>query len=137
MGNVRGLTLDSHQRILGVMENPPDGIVDEVMQRILESSFPSPRELSDGEIADNYRLDHLYTNAFRDGTGKYFTVVSVDEAGVPTAVEAEQPGRTRNKVKLRLTFIHSEEGGYIKEIEFKRFKYYVKEGYVEQAECIT
>jgi hypothetical protein len=38
-------------------------------------------EPSEGEIVDNHRLDHLYTHPFRDGKGKYFTVVSSDEAG--------------------------------------------------------
>jgi hypothetical protein len=94
-------------------------------------------EPSQAEIVDNHRLDHLYTHAFRDGSGKYFTVVSSDEAGVPVVVEAESPYPTRNKVKTRLTFIKSEDGGYIKEIELERYKFYAKKGYVPQSEGIT
>jgi hypothetical protein len=92
---------------------------------------------TEAEIVDNHRLDHLYTNAFRDGSGKYFTVVSSDEAGVPTVIEADHPYPVRNKIKTRLTFIKSEEGGHIKEIEIKRFKYYANKGYVEQQEGVT
>jgi len=91
-------------------------------------------QASEAEIVDNHRLDHLYTNAFRDGSGKYFTVVSVDASGVPTAIDAEHPYPLRNKVKTRLTFIKSEDGGHIKEIEIKRFKYYARRGYEEQEE---
>ena len=92
---------------------------------------------TEAEIVDNHRLDHLYTNAFRDGRGKYFTVVSSDDAGVPTVIEAESPYPVRNKVKTRLTFIKSEDGGQIKEIELKRYKFYARRGYVEQEEGIT
>lgn len=89
---------------------------------------------TEADIVDNHRLDHLYTNAFRDGSGKYFTVVSDDEAS--TVVEAEQPYPIRNKVKTRLTFIKSPEGGGIREIEFKRFRYYAHQGYLPQEEGI-
>jgi hypothetical protein len=92
---------------------------------------------TEAEIVDNHRLDHLYTNAFRDGSGKYFTVVSLDDAGVPAVIEAESPHPVRNKVKTRLTFIKSEDGGYIKEIELRRYKFYARNGYVEQDEGIT
>ena len=95
------------------------------------------REPTEAEIVDNHRLDHFYTNAFRDGSGKYFTVVSSDDAGVPTIIDAEAPYPVRNKVKMRLTFIKSNDGGHIKEIELKRFKYYTKKGYVEQEEGVT
>lgn len=37
------------------------------------------QDASEAEIVDNYRLDHLYTHAFKDGSGKFFTVVSPDE----------------------------------------------------------
>jgi len=98
---------------------------------------PFDSQPTEAEIVDNHRLDHLYMNAFRDGSGKYFTVVSSDDAGVPTVVEAESPYPVRNKVKTRLTFIKSDDGGYIKEIELKRYKFYARKGYVEQEEGIT
>jgi hypothetical protein len=91
----------------------------------------------DPEVVDNYRLDHLYTNPFRDGKGKFFKVVSSDPDGTPDVVDAEEPKPTRNKVKTQLTFIKSQDGGYIKRIEFKRFKYYAKRGLVEQPEQIS
>jgi Shedu protein SduA, C-terminal len=94
-------------------------------------------EPTEAEIVDNHRLDHLYTNSFRDGKGKFFTVVSADDTGTPTVVDAEHPYPTRNKVKTRLTFIKSDDGGYIKQIEVKRFKYYARKGYVEQEEGVT
>lgn len=91
-------------------------------------------EAHEAEIVDNYRLDHLYTHAFRDGAGKYFTVVSKDDQGAPSVVEFEHPQPTRNKIKTRLTFIKSEDGGRISEIEIKRFKFYARRGYVETDE---
>lgn len=103
----------------------------------LRDLYPTEPEVSEADIVDNHRLDHLYTNAFRDGSGKYFTVVSTDNAGVPSVIEAESPHPIRNKVKTRLTFIKTDEGGSIKEIELKRFKFYAKKGYIEQEEGIT
>jgi hypothetical protein len=94
-------------------------------------------EPSEGEIVDNHRLDHLYTHPFRDGKGKYFTVVSSDEAGLPVVVEFEHPWPARNKIKTRLTFIKGDDGGRIKEIELKRFKFYARRGDVETQEGIT
>lgn len=83
----------------------------------------------DAEIVDNYRLDHLYTNAFHDNSGKYFTVVSRDESDDSIVVDAEQPKPIRNKIKTRLTFIKSPDGGKIKRIFFRRYKYYKNNGY--------
>src|SRR5713226_3880708 len=91
-------------------------------------------EASEAEIVDNYRLDHLYTHAFRNGAGKYFTVVSRDDQGGPAVVDFEHPWPTRNKIKTRLTFIKSEDGGRIDEIEIKRFKFYTRKGYVQSDE---
>lgn len=101
----------------------------------LERMMPMYPTATEAEIIDNHRLDHLYTNHFRDGKGKYFTVVSDDATA--TTVEAEHPYPSRNKVKTRLTFIKSEDGGRIKEIELKRFKFYKNSGYEPQEEGIT
>src|SRR2546421_6836412 len=103
----------------------------------LAAMYASDPEPTEAEIVDRYRLDHFYTNAFHNGSGKYFTVVSSDEAGVPTVIDAESPYPTRNKIKTRLTFIKSPDGGHIKEIELKRYKFYARRGYVEQDEGIT
>jgi hypothetical protein len=91
---------------------------------------------SEGEIVDNHRLDHLYTHEFKNGAGKYFTVVSSDESGLPVEVDAHDPRPTRNKIKTTLTFIRSEAGGSIRQIELKRFQAYAKRGWVEQVEGI-
>ena len=100
------------------------------------SADASVDQASEGEIVDRHRLDHLYTHEFRNGAGKFFTVVSSDEAGAPIEVEAEHPGSSRNKIKTTLTFIRSEAGGAIKHIELKRFQSYAKVGWVEQVESI-
>lgn len=91
---------------------------------------------SESEIVDNYHTDTLYTHHFKSEAGKYFTVVSQDENDVPDVIEMELPRPSKNKIKTTLTFIKSVEGGYIKDIAFKRFKYYKKEGWVEQEEQI-
>jgi hypothetical protein len=91
-------------------------------------------QASEAEIIDNYRLDHLYTYAFRNGAGKYLTVVSRDEQGRPAVVDFEHPWPIRNKIKTRLTFIKDADGGRIDEIEIKRFKFYKHKGYIECAE---
>lgn len=90
---------------------------------------------SEEDIVDNYRTDTLYTHAFKNQEGKYFTIVSKDANGVPDAVEVEHPAVVRNKIKTTFTFIkkHNE----ITDVSFKRFKYYKKKGYVEQEEQIV
>ncbi len=96
------------------------------------------RSSTEEDIVDKYHTDTLYTHQFRDGTGKYFTVVSSDENDVPNAIDVEPPQpRAKNKVKTTLTFIKSAEGGYIKDISLKRFKYYQKDGWVEKDERIV
>lgn len=100
----------------------------------MPDDLPEP---SEGEIVDNHRLDHLYTHPFRDGKGKYFTVVSSDDAGSPSVVEFEHPWPSRNKIKTRLTFIKDQHSGRIREIELKRFKFYARRGDVEMQEGIT
>lgn len=94
------------------------------------------QDASEAEIVDRYRLDHLYTHAFKDGSGKFFRVVSRDEAGTVVEVDAEDPRPVRNKIKTTLTFVRGSPGGHIKSIELKRFKFYKRGGYVEQDECI-
>ncbi|MCP9230512.1 DUF4263 domain-containing protein [Mesorhizobium sp. LMG 17147] len=96
----------------------------------------SATDAPEAEIIDRHRLDHLYTHAFRNGAGKFFTVVSSDVDGLPLSVEADHPIPTRNKIKTTLTFVRSEHGGAIKYIEMKRFQYFARAGYVEQAEGI-
>lgn len=97
--------------------------------------YPQESEDTEAEIVDHHKLEHLYTHIFKNGKGKYFTVVSEDGA-TSEVVEIEHPGRSVNKIKTRLTFIKSEGGGSIRDIEIKRFKYLTKRGYVPQEEGI-
>lgn len=92
-------------------------------------------ESSESEIVDNYVPDILYTHEFKSGAGKFFTIVSSDDNGVPDAIEFEHPERVRNKIKTTFTFI--KESGEIKSISVKRFKYYKKTGYEPQEEQIV
>lgn len=93
-------------------------------------------ENSEEEIVDNYRTDTLYTHKFKNDAGKYFTIVSRDGNNVPDAVEVEHPYPViRNKIKTTFTFI--KQNNEITDVSFKRFKYYKKEGYVEQEEQIV
>ncbi len=92
-------------------------------------------ESTESEIVDNYVRDTLYTHQFKNGAGKFFTVVSSDDNGVPDAIEFEHPERVRNKIKTTFTFI--KESNEIKSISVKRFKYYKKTGYEPQEEQIT
>lgn len=94
-----------------------------------------PHEPTEKEIVDNYFPDTLYTHEFKNGAGKYFTIVSKDANDVPDAIDVEHPGVVRNKIKTTFTFI--KEHGEIKSVSLKRFKYYKKEEWVEQEEQIV
>ena len=91
------------------------------------------KEKSEEEIVDNYFTDTLYSSRdFKDGIGKFFTIVSKDENNVPNGIDVELPYPIRNKIKTTLTFIKKDNN--ITAISFKRFKYYKKEHWVEQPE---
>ena len=93
-------------------------------------------ESTEEEIVDNYRADTLYTHEFKNGAGKYFTIVSKDANGVPDAIDVEHPYPVlRNKIKTTFTFI--KEAGEIRNISLKRFKYYKRQGWVGQDEQIV
>jgi len=88
---------------------------------------------SEEEIVDRYFIDTLYcSREFRDGIGRFFTIVSKDENDVPNGLDIEFPYPVRNKIKTTLTFIKKDKE--ITAISFKRFKYYKKEHWVEQPE---
>jgi hypothetical protein len=94
------------------------------------------KNTSEEEIVDNYKTDTLYTHDFKSGDGKYFTIVSRDENGVPDSIEVEHPYPIlRNKIKTTFTFIKKQ--GRISDVSFKRFKYYKKNGWIEQDEQIV
>lgn len=82
----------------------------------------------EAKIVGNYKPDHLYTANFRDGAGKFFNIVTLEDGN--TTIEYHQPIPTRNRVKLTLTFIKEHDD--IKEVSFKKFKHYKNDGWVEQ-----
>jgi hypothetical protein len=91
---------------------------------------------SEEAIVDNYRTDTLYTHEFKNGAGKYFTIVSRDANDVPDAVQVEHPYPViRNKIQTTFTFI--KQNDEITHISLKRFKYYKRKGWVEQEEKIV
>jgi len=91
---------------------------------------------SEEKIVDNYKTDTFYTHKFKNEAGKYFTIVSRDENGVPDAIEVEHPYPViRNKIKTTFTFI--KQNNEITNVSFKRFKFYKNKGYVEQDEQIV
>lgn len=93
-------------------------------------------ENSEEKIVDNYKTDTLYTHKFKNEAGKYFTIVSRDENGVPDVIEVEHPYPViRNKIKTTFTFI--KQNNEITNVSFKRFKFYKNKGYVEQDEQIV
>lgn len=82
---------------------------------------------TDEEYIGGYLLDHIYGNEFRDGKGKFFHVVTLDDGS--TEVEYVQPfPQTRNRIKLTVTFI--KDNNDIKEVTLKKFKHY-KDGWRE------
>lgn len=66
-------------------------------------------EASEAEIVNPTASITSTRTPFRDGSGKYFIVVSTDEAGGRGVVDAESPTPTRNKIKTRLTFMKPSE----------------------------
>jgi len=83
---------------------------------------------TDEDFIGGYRLDHIYANEFREGKGKFFNVITLDDGN--TEVEYIQPfPQTRNRVKLTVTFIRDQND--IKEVTLKKFKYYKNEGWQE------
>ena len=83
---------------------------------------------NEADIVGNYKPDHLYTAKFRDGAGKFFNIVTLDDGN--TSIEYHQSIPTNNRVKLTVTFI--KERNDIKEVSFKGYKQYKHKGWVEQ-----
>lgn len=82
-------------------------------------------------IATGYKTDTIHTSReFKDGSGKFFTIVSVDKDNVPDEIDVNLPYPVQNKIKITLKFI--KEYGDITDISFQKFKYYVKKKWVLQ-----
>ena len=71
-----------------------------------------------------YWTDTIYPNNFKNGAGKFFTIVTEEDGG--STVEYQPPYPSRNRVKLIVTFLR--EGGEIKEVTLKKFKQYTSRG---------
>lgn len=72
------------------------------------------------------KADHLYPRDFKNGAGRFFNYVVEDNA---TTVEYSPPFPSKNRIKLTLTFIRG--SNEITAVTLKRFKYYKKDGWVE------
>jgi hypothetical protein len=71
-----------------------------------------------------YWTDTIYPNSFKNGAGKFFTIVTEEDGG--STVEYQPPYPSRNRVKLVVSFLR--EGGEIKEVTLKKFKQYTSRG---------
>ena len=80
-------------------------------------------------FVQNARVDHMYMHPFKNGEGSYFTVLFDADNEVET-LDYEVPGRTRNRIKITISFIR--EKSEIKEVTLKKFKHYKNEGWKEQ-----
>ena len=84
--------------------------------------------MADEEFIGGYYPDHIYPREFRDGKGKFFTVVTLEDGNVQ--VDYVQPfPQEKNRVKLSLTFIKDKND--IKEVTLKKFRHYKNEGWRE------
>lgn len=75
-------------------------------------------EFDEEKAIGNYWTDTIYPNDFRDGTGKFFNIVT-EETG-DTTVEYCPTHPARNRIKLTVTFVHGDRG--IREVTLKKFK---------------
>jgi hypothetical protein len=72
----------------------------------------------------NFRTDTIYPRDFKNGTGKYFNIVTEEDGG--TTVEYSPPYPARNRIKVTVTFLR--DGGEIKEVSLKKFKQFTRRG---------
>jgi len=94
---------------------------------MVSAIMPSP-ELDEAVLVGNSRLDHLYRNNFSDGSGAYFSLITLED-GSP-AIDYDPPMPTKNRIKIRVVFLTAEAD--IKTVTIKKFKHYKNEGWVEQ-----
>lgn len=74
-----------------------------------------------------WRTDHLYVHPFKDGVGKFFTVIIED--GGDRSFEYIPPIPSKNRIKIKFTFIG--ERNEITKIEIRKYKEY-KTGWREE-----
>ncbi|WP_454859362.1 Shedu immune nuclease family protein [Rhizobium binxianense] len=81
----------------------------------------------DSATIGGWRTDHLYVHPFKNGDGKFFTVIIEDDGN--RSVEYVPPFPRRNRLKVKFTFIS--ERNEITKIELRKYKEY-KDGWREQ-----
>ncbi|GAA3075266.1 hypothetical protein GCM10010520_22980 [Rhizobium viscosum] len=81
----------------------------------------------DGATIGGWRTDHLYVHPFKNGDGKFFTVI-IEEGG-SRSIEYIPPFPSRNRLKVKFTFIT--ERNEITKVELRKYKEY-KDGWREQ-----
>ncbi len=81
----------------------------------------------DGTTIGGWRTDHLYVHPFKNGDGKFFTVII--EEGDGRSIEYIPPFPSRNRLKVKFTFIT--ERNEITKVELRKYKEY-KDGWREQ-----
>jgi hypothetical protein len=81
----------------------------------------------DAENIGGWRTDHLYVHPFKNGVGKFFTVIIED--GGNRSIEYIPPVPSRNRIKIKFTFIS--ELNEITKVEIRKYKEY-KTGWEEQ-----
>ena len=87
----------------------------------------APEEFDEERSVGRVKLDHLYSAGFGDGAGRYFNVITEEDGPV---IEYEPPYPTRNRIKLTVKFLNQQ--GQIAEVTLKKFKFYKRDGWVEQ-----
>lgn len=84
-----------------------------------------PNSNFDEEAAiGNVWTDTIYTYEFKDGSGKYITIVTEEDDS--TTVEYHPSHPLRNRIKINVTFLRA--NGDIKEVTLKKFKQYTTGG---------
>lgn len=81
----------------------------------------------DAATIGGWRTDHLYVHPFKNGEGKFFTVIVEDDGN--RSLEYIPPFPTRNRIKIKFTFIT--KSNEITKIELRKYKEY-KAGWEEQ-----
>ena len=79
----------------------------------------------DAQYVGKYRPDTLYTHDWRNGAGRYLSVVTTEEGNQALDVLLEP--HAKNRVKVRFDFVR--ERGDIKSVRIGKFKHYKHDGW--------
>lgn len=81
---------------------------------------------TEGDIVLNSYTDTLYSHDFKNGQGKYFNIITMDESGIPGELELELSAR------LRISIVFIKEKNDISGVELKKYKYHKTRGWIEE-----